>query len=173
MKTCTASPFQTPAVGSLLMLLVVLSSPLDTSAAETIERNGFIYPKFTRATTAASIGKASSYPKAASKTLTVQVPIDAEIHVINAAIGNKAFGKGESDYGSPGLSNAPINGYEGQSGEWHKSWAKATLVEKGTTGTTQFVTVKFESWKHDNSRHAPLEVVYYYPSQGRKKEDAK
>lgn len=109
---------------------------------------------------AGKIGKGSSLAGAATVTLKVHVPLDVEIVEIIPEFGNQPWGEGESDYGSTAYSRAPLNGYNDESGEWHKSWARADLVDKGTTEASQFVTVKFRTWLGNNSRKARLRVRY-------------
>lgn len=97
--------------------------------------------------------------------MTVHLPLTAEIVGIKAYLAYCPFGKGESDYKPTGFTETAIIGYNGQGyKEWSSGWARAYFVEKSSDNESQWVTVRFESWKHDNSRTAKLELEYYYPS---------
>lgn len=106
------------------------------------------------------IGKAAHHNAARTHNLRVSIPLNAEIVDVIAEFGNEPWGAGESDYGSSAFSATPLNGYKNQSGEWSKGWAKAELVEIGSNELSQFVVVKFSTWKHDNSRRCRLRVLY-------------
>lgn len=110
------------------------------------------------------IGKSNTHHNPASAILSVHIPLRAEIKSIKAYLANCPWGNGESDYSPTTFTETPLIDYNGQSyREWGGGWARAFFVERKTNDRSQWVTVKFESWKHDNSRSAKLEVEYYYP----------
>lgn len=108
------------------------------------------------------IGKTHDDRNPATERLTVHVPLAAQIKSITAFFANQPFGAGESVYAPTDFSTpTPIVGLNGQPyAEWPHGWAYANFVEIGADSTSQYVTVEFATWKHDNSRQAKLEVVY-------------
>ena len=110
------------------------------------------------------IGKASHHDRAAKQTLRVDIPVGAQIQSIKAYFAYLPWGQGQSAYDPTWYVESPIIGLDGQGyAEWPHSWARAYLVSKGSTSNSQHVIVRFESWKHDNSRKGKLEVKYTLP----------
>ena len=147
-----------PAVMVAMVLgLVTLSRSTNAESTVTKSDESKI---FERTATCMKIGKASNYATAASTVLTVYLPLDVEIVDVDAYIGYLPWGEGESDYGNDNFTKAPLNNYENESGEWHKSWAKASLIEINSNENAQWVKIRVKSWKHDNSRKAKLVVKF-------------
>ena len=120
---------------------------------------------FKRASVSGKIGKSGSHHSPAYVVLSVHVPNNAEIQSVKAYFANMPWGHGESDYSPTHFTECPIIGHNGQGyAEWGSGWARAKLVAINSGPSSQSVLVRFETWKHDNSRRAQLEVEFCYHS---------
>lgn len=137
----------------------IVNSPV-SSSNKVIEKTKV----YKRESVSPKIGKTGDHRNPATKTLSVYIPLNAEIKNIKAYFSYCPWGKGESDYKPTSFTETAIINYNGQSyKEWGSGWARAYFIEQQSNKDSQWVTVRFESWKHDNSRKAKLEVEYFYP----------
>ena len=106
---------------------------------------------------------ADGRPKdSAYRTVTVYVPLSANIQSIKAFMKNEPWGGAQSpakpntdDLGSIDYKECPID-----RDECPISWSHVRDLKRGSSPTAQSVSARFANWAHRNDRTAKLEVCY-------------